>query len=177
MLEQARAAGGGAAYVRADAVATGLRSGCVELAAVAQAFHWFPVAETLAELRRLLGPEGWCSVFWNVRAGGAFNREYDALLRAFSVEYEALREHRETMEGIKGSAEVHDVRAAEFAHRQVFDREGLRGRAWTSSYVVHGVSDRDGFDRELDLLFERHQEDGRIAFGYRTVATCFRLSG
>jgi SAM-dependent methyltransferase len=176
MLAQARAEGGGVRYVRAEATATGLRGGAVDLGTAAQAFHWFPVAETLAELRRVLRPGGWAAAFWNVRAGGLFNQEYDALLHAFSVEYGALRRHEETTEELGARPEVESARAAEFAHRQVFDLEGLRGRAWSSSYVVHGVDDRAGFDRALARLFDRHQRDGAVSFGYRTEVLAFRLA-
>ena len=56
------------------------------------------------------------------------------------------------------------MREAEFAHEQTFDREGLIGRAYSSSYVVHGIADHAGFDRALGEVFEQHARDGRVAF-------------
>jgi hypothetical protein len=47
------------------------------------------------------------------------------------------------------------------------------GRAYSSSYVTHGLSDRDGFDRSLGELFERHARDGVIEFPYDCVALLF----
>ena len=51
--------------------------------------------------------------------------------------------------------------------------EGLLGRAWSSSYVFRGVSDRAGFDAALARLFAEHARDGRVIFRYRAVAFAF----
>jgi SAM-dependent methyltransferase len=56
------------------------------------------------------------------------------------------------------------------------DLEGLRGRAWSSSYVSRGVVDGEGFDRPLQALFDVHARDGVLEFPYRTVALVFRVS-
>ena len=68
-----------------------------------------------------------------------------------------------------------DTSEAEFPSRQLLDREGLHGRAHSSSYVVHGVADRVAFDRALGDLFDRHQSGGTVEFLYRTIAVCGRL--
>jgi hypothetical protein len=38
------------------------------------------------------------------------------------------------------------------------------------------VDDRTGFDRALARLFDRHQRDGAVSFGYRTEVLAFRLA-
>lgn len=176
MLAKARGAGG-ARYVRGEAVATGLADGSVDLAIAAQAFHWFDIPRTLAELARILRPGRWSAAFWNVRAlEGAFMEEYDALLRTWSREYAVIESHEETGRRVKTYADVLDPREAVFANVQRLDREGFFGRVASSSYVIHGVDDRPGFDRALLALFDRHQSTGIVALRYNTVAIAWRLA-
>jgi SAM-dependent methyltransferase len=174
MLAQARAAGGGR-YQPGEAAATGLPAASVALVSVAQAFHWFELTATLREFRRVLRPHGSCAVYWNVRGTSPFLSEYDSLLRDYSAEYGVLDKPAQTLAALRGRAELRDVREAEFAHEQMFDREGLFGRAYSSSYVVHGIADHAGFDRALGEVFERHARDGGVTFSYRTLGLCFRL--
>src|SRR5262249_5239851 len=90
MLAFARQAGA-ARDLRADASATGLASGSIGLVIAAQAFHWFEMATALREFRRILHPGGWCAAFWNLRAATPFVDAYDALLRAYSSQYDVMQ--------------------------------------------------------------------------------------
>jgi SAM-dependent methyltransferase len=174
MLEQARSEGG-ATFRRGESTATGLAEGSVNLVISGQAFHWFDVAPTLAELRRILVPGGWCVAFWNLRARTPLLDEYDELLKSLSSEYEQVPKPLPTIAAIKARPEVVSVREGEVPNRQVLDREGLLGRALSSSYVTHGVQDRAGFERALSALFDRHQVGGRVDFVYRTVAIAWQI--
>jgi SAM-dependent methyltransferase len=171
-------ASGGRPCLRGEATATGLAAASVDLVTVGQAFHWFDVPKALAEFRRILTNAGWCAAFWNVRQSApGFMEEYDALLRERSSEYALLGKPARTLQTLKAAAGVCDVREAEFAHLQRLDREGLLGRAHSSSYVIHGVADLAAFDRALYALFERHAREGALAFQYRTLGLCFRIAG
>jgi SAM-dependent methyltransferase len=174
MLVHARAAGG-ARYRRGTATDTGLGDGSVDLVIVAQAFHWFDVPAALAEFRRILARPGWCAAFWNLRAASPFMDEYDRLLRAHSSEYEVLLKPEPTLQEILKAEGVAETSQAEFPNRQLLDREGVFGRAYSSSYVVHGVADPEAFDRALGELFDRHQSGSAVEFPYRTVAVSCRL--
>jgi ubiquinone/menaquinone biosynthesis C-methylase UbiE len=174
MLAHARVAGG-VWYRQGTATETGLPDGSVDLVTVAQAFHWFDLPAALAEFTRILARPGWCAVFWNLRRSSPFMDDYDALLRAQSSEYEVLLKPEATIQSIVKAKGVADVRQGEFPNRQVLDRDGLFGRAYSSSYVIHGVADPEGFNRALGEVFDRHQSEGAVEFLYRTVAVCFRL--
>jgi SAM-dependent methyltransferase len=174
MLAHARLAGH-AQYRQGTATETGLPDGSVDLVTVAQAFHWFDVPAALAEFTRILARPAWCAVFWNLRRSSPFMDDYDALLRAQSSEYEVLLKPEATIQSIVKAKGVADVRQGEFPNRQRLDRDGLFGRAYSSSYVIHGVADPEGFNRALDEVFDRHQSGGTVEFLYRTVAVCFRL--
>jgi ubiquinone/menaquinone biosynthesis C-methylase UbiE len=177
MLTEARAAGGGAEYRRGDAEATGLDDDSVALVTVAQAFHWFDLDAALAEFHRIVAPDGHLTAVWNIRGEGAFMAEYDALLRRFSSEYEVLESWETTLEQLKRHPRAIDLRERWETHAQRFDLGGLRGRAWSSSYVRRGVEDQEGFDAALETLFRTHAREDAIEFLYRTVALVFRLRG
>ncbi len=176
MLEEARASGGGAQYRQGDAEATGLSKSSVALVTVAQAFHWFDLDAALAELHRILKPGGHGAALWNIRdSADSFMAEYDALLRRFSREYTVVESWETTLEKLKRHPRIVGAREHRARHAQGFDLEGLRGRAWSSSYVFRGVEDREGFDTALAALFEVHARDGLVDYPYRTVALVFRV--
>jgi len=167
-------------YRAGEAVATGLEAASVDLVTAAQAFHWFDVDAALAEFGRILVPGGHCAAFWNERDDGAsaFLPGYEALLRQYSVEYAEVSKAEPTTDRILASRAVREPREAKFSHVQRLDREGLFGRAYSSSYVVHGVPEetKPAFDAALHDLFDRHQRGGQIEFTYRTSVTAFQIA-
>jgi SAM-dependent methyltransferase len=175
MLAEARAAGG-PVYRRGEAASTGLEDASVALVTVAQAFHWFDADTALAEFRRVLRPGGHVAAIWNLRAESPFMAEYQALLRRFSAEYSVVESWEEALARLREHPRAADPRAFEAPNAQVFDFEGLRGRAWSSSYVRRGVKDGAGFDAALRDLFDAHAREGVLEFPYRTVGLVFRVS-
>lgn len=179
MLAQARDAGGGPGYVRGEAARTGLPERSADLIVAAQALHWFDMEACLPEWRRLLGPGGPCAAVWNYRRDDGWQAEYEALLGRFSSEYPVVRKATgrgdDNSPWVKSSPRCVDVAEHEFENGQPLDLEGLLGRAASSSYVLHGVADRAGFEAELRTLFARHQRGGRLTMRYRTYLLLWRL--
>jgi SAM-dependent methyltransferase len=175
MLAEARAGGGPAEYRLGEAAATGLEDASLALVAVAQAFHWFDADRALAEFHRVLKPGGHVAVIWNVRGSSPFMAGYEAALRRFSPEYPAIQGGDEALARLREHPRVADPRQREVPNGQVFDLDGLLGRAWSSSYVHRGVEDREGFDAALRALFDTHARGGVVEFPYRTVALIFRV--
>lgn len=173
MLAEARAAGGTAEYRRAEAAATSLDEASVALVTVAQAFHWFDADTALAEFRHVLLPGGQVAAIWNLRAESPFMAAYQALLLRFSSEYSVVESWEATLERLRAHPRVEGPRAFEAPNAQLFDFEGLHGRAWSSWYVFRAVKDREGFDAALRALFDAHARDGSLEFPYRTVALVF----
>ncbi|MBI4345897.1 MAG: class I SAM-dependent methyltransferase [Elusimicrobia bacterium] len=176
MLARARAHAGGAEYRRGEAAATGLPDGAFDLVAAAQAFHWFPVAETLAEWRRIGKAAAWGAAFWNLRDSSTETmREYEAILTRFCTEYqERPRARQDTIPALR---ERVALREAEFPNVDLLSLPEFLGRAASASYVAHGVADRAGLEAALRALFDTRAERGRLAFRYRTVAAAWRLRG
>jgi SAM-dependent methyltransferase len=176
MLAEARAAGGPAEYRRGEAAATGLGDASVALVTVAQAFHWFDADRALAEFHRILTPVGLVATIWNLRGESPFMAEYQELLRRFSTEYSVLERWEESLARLRAHPRVEAPRDFEAPNAQLFDFAGLRGRAWSSSYVFRGVEDREGFDAALRALFDAHARGGVVLFPYRTVGLVFRVA-
>jgi SAM-dependent methyltransferase len=175
MLAFARSAGL-AQYVCAQAEATGLATRSFDLVVAAQSLHWFDLAATLREFRRILRRRGACAAFWNLRASTRFVDEYHALLRAYSSEYDVMVKQEAAVAALRARPGVVDQQQAEFENSQKLDEEGLLGRAYSSSCVKRGVKDPVAFEAALSRLFDRYQRQGRVEFRYRTVAVCWRLA-
>jgi SAM-dependent methyltransferase len=167
MRAAAEAEGGNVRYVQGDAEATGLPDAVADRVVSGQAFHWFRLDETLREIRRILRPDGAAVAFWNLRARTPFLDAYESLLRARSS-YPSVRRPSDVIAALR--AQLPHAVEATFPNEQVLDWEGLHGRAWSSSYVAHGVSDAGAFDRELRALFDRFAVAGHVSFAYDTVA-------
>jgi ubiquinone/menaquinone biosynthesis C-methylase UbiE len=177
MLALAREAGGGPTYLAGDAVATGLGDASIDLATAAQAFHWFPLAATLAELDRILRPGAWTCAVWNQRTSTAFNDEYEELLQTHSSEYarnERLSDLRTDPRGPIAAAIPHAV-TTELPSQDELSWESVLGRAHSASYVMHGIPDLPAFERALRQAYERHaRPDGTLVWSMRTIAIAWR---
>lgn len=175
MLEAAAAEGGDVHYVRGQADATGLADASVRLVTVAQAFHWFDFESAFREQRRIAGPAGWTMVVWNVRGDTPVLRAYDELLVAYSAEYRAIPKARPTIAALQarlGPA----IRQETFGHQQVLDWAGFRGRLYSSSFVVHGIDDREGFDTGMREVFDRYQTEGTVTLDYGAHALAWPVT-
>jgi SAM-dependent methyltransferase len=174
MLDAAAAEVGGPSYVRAVAEALPFQAGTIAAATSGQAFHWLDLDRVIPELARVLQPGGRCVAFWNERETDTtgFLRDYEALLLERCPDY-PVASAVATIERIASHTAGGRVRQVAFPHQQRFDRDGLHGRAWSSSYVVHGVREPAAFDAALHDIFDRHQVAGEVAFIYRTVAIAF----
>src|SRR6266511_3113518 len=162
MLAYARAHDGGVCYAQARAEALPLCDGAAQLVTMAQSAHWLVVeprrrAQVLAELARVAT---WAVAYWNQRADTPLGREYEALIHAHAAEYARVPTASQALAALRAALpEVHEHRSA---HVQRLGRAGLIGRAWSSSYVAHGVRDRAAFDAALGALFDRHARDGAV---------------
>lgn len=171
LAEAARSSGPGLRWVQSDAETLALPVAHVDAIVGGQSFHWLDLARAGPRFRALLGEDGPVLPFWNLRdPADPFMAAYEELLRTWSPDYQAVGaepQARRLLERFPGPR-------ADLPHHQDFDRAGLRGRAWSSSYIQHGVKDAAGFDRALDDLFEAHQREGRVRFVYRTEAVLWR---
>lgn len=171
MLRMAREVGGGPAYVTGDSAQTGLADASVDLVTAAQAFHWFPLEATLAELDRILVPGGWTCALWNVRTSSPFNEEYERLLRTYSSDYATDTRLSDLDDPRVGLGAIPGTVAAEVPFADALAWDGVIGRVRSASYVIHGVADRSAFERRVREAYERHaRADGKLVWAMNAVA-------
>lgn len=147
---------------------TGLAAASADLVLSAQAFHWFDPGPTRDEWRRILRPGGSAALVWNSRraTGTPMAEAYEALLRRYGTDYLDVKhrgaDRRRFSNFFRGPFET-----LRFDNVQHLDRDGLRARLLSSSYTpAPGEPHHDDMVAELDHLFERHQQDGRVRIDY-----------
>jgi SAM-dependent methyltransferase len=162
--------------VAGSAEATTLPESSIDVVVAAQAFHWFDRAAFRRECGRILRPHGVVAIFWNVRRveGSPFAAGYEALLRKFGTDYLAVRHENVTDNELAGFFGRPFERRA-FDNVQVLDREGLRARLLSSSYVPAAGHERhEAMLTALGALFDEHQRDGLVAMEYELRAYASR---
>ncbi len=153
------------------AEATGLPDACADVAVAAQAFHWFDLEPTRAELDRVLRPRGRVVAIWNVRdkENDPFMAEYEALLAEHGTNYRDVGAHglgdvqRERLFGPDRG------RLDRLANEQRLDLDGLIGRVLSASYSPEpGQAGHAPMVEALETLFGKYQCDGEVVLRYRT---------
>lgn len=150
---------------------THMPDGFFDLLVAGQSFHWFDPQKTRVEALRILKPGAWAALLWNERPKGPvpFLEDYEALLRRYAPEYEAVARLRAREEGIRQFF-GHPPELANFPNEQVLDFEGLAGRVMSSSYAP--MADRPEHEplmAGLREVFDRHEREGTVVFPYRTL--------
>jgi SAM-dependent methyltransferase len=161
-----------------SAEATALQGNSVDLIICAQAFHWFNKSLAAGEFERILRPGGYVAIVFNDRKTetSALLAGYDRLLRAYGTDYKQVSRTTTTVEQLGALFGTTFQRRAS-PNQQVFDFEGLRGRAMSASYVpLPGQPGHAEILAGLRELFDAHQQDGRVTFEYETEVFYGRIS-
>lgn len=155
-------------WIDGTAEATSLPAASVDLVTCFQAFHWFDPVRSIREFVRILRPAGAIAAVWNERdSDDPFTAAYGDLVRRISGNHPA-ESRTETAAALHESPLLGPVETHEFPHGQQLDRQGLHGRAASTSYLPSEGAGFEELTRELDLLFDRYAEGGRVVLAYRT---------
>lgn len=151
----------------------------VDLVTAAQAFHWFDVEKCRTEFRRVLKPQGWVALIWNVRDVGKtpFQTGFEDLLRRWVPEYKGADHHITNEAGIRRFFEPDKVEQVTFSNPQFLFWEELYGRVRSSSYFP--APDHPNHDKaveELAALFDANRQGGRVDFDYSAVMFLGRVN-
>jgi len=158
------------ASVAGTAEATTLPDQCVDFVTAAQAAHWFDRVRARREFDRILKPDGWLVLLWNVRVtdSTAFLRDYEQLLLTYATDYQDIR-HEHTTSAINEFFDPAPFQERTLAMRQEFDYAGVEGRLLSSSYApAPGHPRHAGMLSELRRVFEANATEGRAVFEYKT---------
>src|ERR1043165_1321243 len=114
--------------IDATAEATTLANNSIDAIICAQAFHWFKIPETRAEFKRILKPDGWVVLIWNLRSPDStpFLAAYEQFLLKYSKEYPVAPDE-DIPENVKTFFGNSDHSLKKFYNSQDFDFEGLKG--------------------------------------------------
>lgn len=154
---------------------TGLDGASVDVILVAQAFHWLDARAARAEFRRVLRRPGWVIVAWNTRHvhGSAFLEEYEALLRQFGTDYEAVRHRSDPATGVGAPDRGLDLlfeapyERTVLPNWQELDRAGLESRLRSASYTPPPGDPAHGpMLAALAAIFRRHARAGVVRIPY-----------
>jgi ubiquinone/menaquinone biosynthesis C-methylase UbiE len=155
-----------------SAEATTLRDNSVDLVVCAQAFHWFKPDETRAEFRRVLKSDNdYVALIWNNRLTqiDEFSKAYEKLLEDKATDYSEV--NHQHLKGVDFSYFYKDEQytLTKFNNTQVFDYDGLAGRAFSSSYVPPQDTDAGlEFAGLLKQTFDQYKVDEKVIIYYET---------
>ncbi len=157
--------------------ATTLASGSVDFVVSAQAFHWFDPEKTRPEFYRILKPGGHIVLIWNERQLDTtpFLVEYEAFLLKYANDYGNVR-HENIAESELSGFYQQEYIAATFQNEQIFDFDGIKGRMLSSSYMPsETAAEFPAMNEELQMLFAKHAENGKIKVLYDTKVYFSRI--
>ena len=148
---------------------TGLPDSFIDVIVVAHAFHWFDQEAAVKEFKRIAKKPALLAVLWNTRLDDTlFLRDYENLLETFGTDYRQV-DHRKIEERQLEEYFLSDFEKQEFGNEQVLDKDGLKGRLLSCSYVPKpGETDHDQLIRRAEEIFDEHQENGAVVLRYST---------
>jgi predicted O-methyltransferase YrrM len=149
---------------------TNLAETSIDLIVASQAFHWFDRKKCRTEFARILKPNGYCLVMWNVRKtkGTPFLEAYESLLLKYGTDYGDVR-HENIDAPILRRFFQDGYQEARFPNQQRFDLDGVIGRCNSSSYApAQGQPNHQPLMRGLREIFARYQTNGFVSFEYET---------
>ena len=164
--------------VAGTAEATTLDDASVDFVTAGQAFHWFDPQRSKAEFARILKPEGWIVLVWNLRRKDAtpFLAAYERLLEVYRTDRGEVEFWRRSDEMAQAFFGPGTFKTAGFDNRQVLDLDGLKGRLLSVSYVpAQGEPGSEAMLREAEKIFDEHQRDGTVTVEYDTKVYYGRL--
>ena len=155
--------------INGTAEATGLENNSVDMVAAGQAFHWFDVVKARSEFKRILKPEGYVVLMWNIRItkGSPLMDDYEKLLLKFGTDYKEVGHTNMVTKEILGNIFKHGYNYKQFDNEQLFDFVGFKGRFLSASYVPD--ENRPNYRpmiEELERIFHKHKKAGKVRIHY-----------
>ncbi|BBE09527.1 Methyltransferase type 11 [Mycoavidus cysteinexigens] len=150
---------------------TTLSTHSVDCVTAATAFHWFDKEKTRVEFSRILRPDGFCVLIWNLRIVEAspLMEKYESLLNQYGTDYKEISPQKIDEKGIGKFFRPITVKVASFPNQQRLDKNGFLGRLLSVSSMIK--PDHPQYEAMIQAakdLFDEHQENGYVDFIYST---------
>ncbi|MCM1522908.1 MAG: class I SAM-dependent methyltransferase [Ruminococcus sp.] len=159
--------------VNAPAEDTGIASGSIGLVTAAQAFHWFDAAKFKAECKRIFAPDGRLAIIWNTRTDTDMQRERSDIFNRYGRQRNAGKNDLSRSDG-KFAPEKYfsEYEEISFLQTMTMDMEQYVGCEMSRSYAPErGTAAYEVQAAEMQRLFEKYQQGGRVDIPYTTE--CF----
>lgn len=155
--------------INGSAENTHLPAKSVDLILCAQAFHWFDKEKSKVEFHRILKEDGNIVLVWNSRTDKSdFQIDYEKALNDHLEEYKFVNHRNITDEEIASFFAPKEMHKVCIDNKQVLDLEGLKGRLRSSSYCPKSGETHDKLMKNIDQIFDDHQENNHIEFVLET---------
>ncbi|WP_316803276.1 class I SAM-dependent methyltransferase [Pedobacter nototheniae] len=147
---------------------TGLNDQSIDLITAAQSFHWFDIPKAKEEFYRIAKPGAHALLIWNILQDRTdFLKEYQALKNKYAPD--VVHSYRANPENIKAFFEPHELTVQNLYHSQTLDKTSLKGYLLSFSTVpLVGHPDYDPMIEALDVLFDKHEQNGQVKMEYET---------
>jgi len=153
-------------HIKGTAEQTNLSDHHVDLITVAQSFHWFDLAQTKTEFKRILKPGGHVLLVWNIlQQKSQFLKAYQALKDQYTDRKPYIEKLETTrIENFLGPSKI--VRQ-EIYHSRLLNKNELLGYFRSSSYSpIQGEPGYENLVAEIDQIFTEHQQNGFVKLEY-----------
>ncbi len=145
---------------------TGLPSHSLDGITAAQSFHWFDPAAFLMECRRVLQPDGWVALVWNMRdPEHPLTQETADICRRHCPDFRGFSNsdgwQTQNVSQVLGEKPIF----RRFPHSFSLDEAGYIGRYLSASYAPKpGDASYIPYINDLQAVFRKHAGNGRLLF-------------
>lgn len=144
----------------------------VDLITAAQAFHWFDPHLIRKEFVRILKPEGYVLLLWNLRdsSKSQFMSAYEKLLQTYGTDYKEVAAENISEAEIQRFFSTSSYRVKKIDNEQVLNLEGFVGRLLSTSYTPKpGDGAYDSMINAAEEIFNEYQKEGYVKLIYTTA--------
>lgn len=146
---------------------TNLQGESIDLITVAQAFHWFDLEPTKKEFLRISKANTKVIILWNnIKANSSeFMMEYNKIRDKYAIDLNLTPIDKSISEFFNGNK----VHKTSFSCSKSFDYARLIGEITSHSYMPdESHSNYEAMVKELQDLFNKYNEKGKVVFEYET---------
>ncbi len=157
--------------ITASAESTRLADSSIDVIIAAEAYQWFDNNEAKAEFRRILKPDGYVVLIWNVFGGDEYDAEKHAIEDIWRKKLNVISKNNKEQRAInlfgKGRYQKLEIDNSRYQSKEEF----CGGLSSVSFAPQKGTYEYSKFLKQISDLFEKYSKNGKIKTTIKTV--CF----